>query len=48
MIGTALKRGEAVCADAVSTVFGIDDADEIESVVAVNSGLLSSTDDAAG
>ena len=47
MIGAALKRGGAVCADAAGTVFGIDDADEIESVAAVNSGLLSSTDDAA-
>jgi len=48
MIGTAPKRGKAVCADAVSTVFCIDDADEIESVVAVNSGLISSADETAG
>jgi len=48
MIGTALKRGGAICAGAAGTVFGIDDADEIESVAAVNFGLLSSTDDAAG
>lgn len=48
MIGTAPKRGEAVCADAVSAVFCIDDADEIESIAAVNSGLVSSTNDVSG
>nr|WP_315008657.1 hypothetical protein [uncultured Campylobacter sp.] len=36
---------EAFCA---GTVFGIDDADEIESIAAVNSGLVSSMDDSAG
>ncbi|WP_299224136.1 hypothetical protein [uncultured Campylobacter sp.] len=39
---------EALCAGIAGTVFGIDDADEIESIAAVNSGLVSSTDDAAG
>ncbi|WP_298063502.1 hypothetical protein [uncultured Campylobacter sp.] len=48
MIGTAPKRGEAICADAAGTIFGIDDSGEIESVVAVNSGAVSSTDGAAG
>ncbi|WP_298787133.1 hypothetical protein [uncultured Campylobacter sp.] len=48
MIGTASKRGEEVCADAVSAVFCIDDADEIESVAAVNSALVFNTSDAAG
>lgn len=48
MIGAVLKRGEAICADAASTVFCIDNSDEIESVAAVNSGLVSSMDDASG
>ncbi|MBS6153672.1 MAG: hypothetical protein KH703_09850 [Campylobacter gracilis] len=54
MIGTDVASsaeggaGTAARADVASTVFSIDDADEIESVVAVNSGLLSSTNDAAG
>ena len=40
--------GTEVRADAVSTIFGIDDADEIESAAAVNFSLLFSTDDASG
>ena len=35
---------EAFCA---GTVFGIDDADEIESIAAVNSGAVSSANDVA-
>ena len=48
MIGTASKRDKAVCADAAGTIFDIDDAGEIESVAAVNFGLLFSTDDVSG
>ena len=39
---------EVFCVSIAGTVFGIDNADEIESVAAVNSGAVSSTDDAAG
>nr|WP_315057629.1 hypothetical protein [uncultured Campylobacter sp.] len=39
---------EVFCVSIAGTVFGIDNADEIESVVAVNLGVVSSVDDAAG
>nr|WP_314375038.1 hypothetical protein [uncultured Campylobacter sp.] len=54
MIGTDVASsaeggaGTAARADVASTVFCIDNADEIESVAAVNSGLVFNTSDAAG
>ena len=39
---------EVFCVSIAGTVFGIDDSGKIESVAAVNSGLISSTDDASG
>nr|WP_314071444.1 hypothetical protein [uncultured Campylobacter sp.] len=42
------SAGTEVRADAAGTIFGIDDAGEVESAAAVNSGLLSSADGAAG
>ena len=39
---------EVFCVSIAGTVFCIDDSGKIESVAAANSGLVSSTDDAAG